>query len=253
MKYLTAIFSFLFLYSLSSFAQEYLPAPANNRAEQIIRRTAYTMSYNKDWTNCNWVYWRLTREHCYGKIKRNDQKFLPDEAVKGNKAQHEDYIQSGYDRGHMCPAGDNKWSKTAMNETFKLSNICPQRHNLNVGDWNDLEQACRYWAKSYGELLIVCGPVYYNNKVTKWLKKRKVGVPDAFFKCIVRLGKHPAGLAFLYENNGKHHEMNYYVKSIDNIERLTGLNFFSGIPNERQIESYSDLSQWKTPVLDSRN
>lgn len=222
---------------------EYLPAKPSDRASQLIKRTAYTLSYNKEWVNCNWVYWKLTREHCNGKNQRQNEKFTEDNEVKGSKATHQDYVQSGYDRGHMCPAGDSKWSKEAIAETFKLSNICPQNHNLNTGDWNDLEQACRLWAKTYDEVYIVCGPIY-NNGVQKRLKN-KVGVPDAFFKCVVRLNDKPSGLGFIYKNEGKHHDMEYYVCTIDDVEQRTGLDFFKGLPNEAAIESRANLNDWK--------
>lgn len=222
---------------------DYKPAPAKDRPEQIIERKAYTLSYNKEWVNCNWVYWKLTREHCKGNNQRDNEKFVEDKDVIGRKATHQDYIQSGYDRGHMCPAGDNKWDKSALSETFKLSNICPQNHNLNTGDWNDLEQACRLWAKTYGEVYIVCGPIY-NNGVQKRLKN-KVGVPDAFFKCVVRLNDAPSGIGFIYNNVGKHHDMEYYVCTIDDVEKQIGLDLFKGLPNEATIESSADLNTWK--------
>lgn len=221
----------------------YTPSKTNDRAEQIIEREAYTLSYNKEWVNCNWVYWKLTRDHCTGNNQRDNEKFVEDDEVKGRKATHQDYVQSGYDRGHMCPAGDNKWSKTALSQTFKLSNICPQNHNLNTGDWNDLEQACRFWAKTYGEVYIVCGPIYYNG-VKKRLKN-KVGVPDAFFKCVVRLNANPSGLGFIYDNSGKHNEMSSYVCTIDEVERTTGLDLFKGMPNESYIESNADFNSWR--------
>lgn len=223
---------------------KYQPARATNRSEQIIIREAYTLSYNKDWVNCNWVYWKLTRDHCYGNVKRNGHKFVEDNEVSGYKATHQDYIQSGYDRGHMCPAGDNQWSGKAMSQTFILSNICPQDHNLNTGDWNDLEQACRLWAKTYGEVYIVCGPIYNGNRVTKRIGGN-VGVPDAFFKCVVRAAGDPAGLGFIYNNVGKHHEMDSYVCSIDEVEKRTGLDFFKGLPDEAAIESRANFDDWR--------
>lgn len=227
----------------SSRGLPYAPSKAQDRAEQNIVREAYTLSYNKDWVNCNWVYWKLTRDHCTGSNKRENEMFVEDNEVNGRKATHQDYVQSGYDRGHMCPAGDNKWSKTALSQTFKLSNICPQNHNLNTGDWNDLEQACRFWAKTYGEIYIVCGPIYYDG-VKKRINK-KIGVPDAFFKCVVRLNEKPSGLGFIYKNNGKHHEMEEYLCTIDEVERTTGLDLFKGMPSESSIESNADFNSWR--------
>ena len=71
-----------------------------------------------------------------------------------------DYKGSGWSRGHMCPAGDNKWNRDAMYETFLYSNVCPQHPRLNSGDWNEIEMACRRWAEKYGDVYIVCGPVF---------------------------------------------------------------------------------------------
>lgn len=89
-------------------------------------------------------------------------KFLPDPDLPESQAvTTDDYKRSGMDRGHMCPAGDNRWHWKAMQESFYMTNICPQNHNLNRGDWKELEDACRLWTKKEGKLYIVCGPVLY--------------------------------------------------------------------------------------------
>ena len=92
--------------------------------------------------------------------------------------------KSGYDRGHMAPAADMKWSKQAMEESFYMSNICPQNPNLNRGDWNDLEEKSRQWAKKYGAVYIACGPIY-DTKRPKRIGNNKVAVPHAFYKVIL--------------------------------------------------------------------
>ena len=71
-----------------------------------------------------------------------------------------DYTKSGYDRGHMAPAADMKWNKQAMEESFYMSNICPQNPNLNRGDWNDLEEKSRQMAKKYLEPCILPADLY---------------------------------------------------------------------------------------------
>lgn len=128
-----------------------LPQLASIRPEQIIEHLAYTVSYNHDWNLPNWVAYELTSEELYGDVKRSNH-FAPDPLVSGDPVVTDDYSHSDYDRGHMAPAADMKWSEQAMRESFYMSNICPQNQNLNRGDWNDLEELARDWARKYGNL-----------------------------------------------------------------------------------------------------
>ena len=86
-----------------------------------------------------------------------------DPDVRGVQADNDDYRNSGWDRGHMVPAGDMKLDDQMMRESFYFSNICPQNRNLNGGDWKTLEELCRIYAQKYGKIYIVCGPVIGNN------------------------------------------------------------------------------------------
>lgn len=95
----------------------------------------------------NWVAWELTRQETTGNEERKS-KFLPDPDLPEPRVEHSDYTHSGYDRGHMAPAADMKWSEKAMQESFYMSNICPQNQKLNRDDWGDLENECRTWAKN---------------------------------------------------------------------------------------------------------
>ena len=119
-----------------------LPELVRERNSQVIRHTGYTVSYNAETKIPNWVAWTLTPERFEETVSRYD-KFLPDPEV-AHPVTTEDYKRSGYDRGHLCPAADNKWDEQAMRESFYMTNVCPQDHNLNRGDWKELEEACRY-------------------------------------------------------------------------------------------------------------
>ncbi|MBO6288365.1 MAG: DNA/RNA non-specific endonuclease, partial [Prevotella sp.] len=123
------------------------PASIKGVSEQILKRKGYIVSYNKQTKLPNWVAWHLTAAHTEGRVQRENYAFREDEEVKAPRATTDDYYNSRYDRGHMCPAGDNKWDSDAMEETFLLTNVCPQNHGLNKDAWNDLEIACRRWAK----------------------------------------------------------------------------------------------------------
>lgn len=123
-----------------------------------LQRYAYKAWYSPSMRIPLAVAWYLTGNHVSGSYKRRGVAFHPDENVD-NPVTTFDYMQSGYSRGHMCPSGDNKWNQRAQEESFLMTNICPQNSKLNGGDWNDLEMLCRTWAKRYDRVYIVCGPV----------------------------------------------------------------------------------------------
>ena len=146
----------------------------------------------------------------------------------------------------MCPAGDNKWSKLAMEQSFLLTNMCPQNRMLNGGDWRELEEKCRDWANKYGEIFIVCGPIYYNGKKETIGGMKEIWVPDAFYKVVLCMDNSPKAIGFIYPNIDKHHPMKYYVLSVNEVEIKTGIDFFYSLDDviEESLESHADLSIW---------
>ena len=147
--------------------------------------------------------------------------------------------------GHICPAGDNKWDKAAMNQSFLLTNMCPQDEKLNGGGWKKLEEKCRSWANQYGDIYIVAGPIF-NEPLIKTMGKGQMAVPDAFFKVILCLQGSPKAIGFVYKNDSSCQAMKDRVRSVDEIETITGFDFFSSLPDdiETDVESRADLKQW---------
>jgi DNA/RNA non-specific endonuclease len=222
-----------------------VPKKLTDRPEQILKRVAYTASYNSDLRIPNWVAWRLTGAHTRGKNKRAGVKFHEDTNVPMPRAVDFDYVRSGYDRGHLCPSADNRWDATAQEQSFLLTNVCPQDHNLNVGDWHELEILCRKWAKTYGSIYIVAGPVLFKGK-HKTIGKNKVTVPEAFFKVVLCMEKKPKAIGFIYRNESGNRSKSYYVNTIDDVERITGIDFFPALPDkvESEVEATSSLDDW---------
>jgi endonuclease G len=159
-----------------------------------------------------------------------------------------DWFNNSYrmTHGHMCPAADNKWSKAAMNQSFLLTNMCPQDGTLNGGAWQKLEDKCRTWARQYKEIYIVAGPLYDNGKVSRTIGNSKVAVPDAFFKVVLCLTGTPKAIAFIYRNDKSSQNMRDAACSVDAIESITGLDFFSSLPDdiESEIESQTNFNAW---------
>ncbi|EKC77531.1 DNA/RNA non-specific endonuclease, partial [human gut metagenome] len=218
-----------------------IPVSKVKVSETIKHRLAYTVSYNHDTRQPNWVAWALTGEHASGKLPRG--KFADDEEMPAPVGTLADYYNSGFDRGHMCPAGDNKWSQQAMDECFLMTNMCPQNHSLNAGVWNTIEQQCRNWAKQYGKVYIVCGPIFLNKQHRK-LGKNKVVVPDAFFKVVLHTGKNPQAVGFICRNQSqKGRKKTEFVNSVDEVERITGYDFFPQLPDdvEKRVEAKAEM------------
>ena len=222
-----------------------IPLPLNNKSEQILYRRGYTVSYNKDYKIPNWVAWHLTAEHASGPYQRPTNAWHEDEEVPVPRATLADYKSSGWSRGHMCPAGDNKWDGDAMYESFLFTNCCPQNANLNSGDWNQIEMACRRWAERYGDIYIVCGPILYN-KEHETIGSNKVVVPEAFFKVVLCLNGTPKGIGFIRKNTDTTKRNDLYVNTISEVERITGITFFPLLPKEisESVKSKADLKDW---------
>ena len=225
-----------------------LEIPTYTRARehsQQIEHKAYTVDYNEEWRLANWVAYPLTAEHTKGPVERYN-KFDADPQVKGATAQWWDYKHTTYDRGHLVPAGDMKWDETAMRECFYLSNIAPQDHTFNEGDWNYLENRVRGWANFFGEVYVVCGPIVSKHPET--IGENCIAVPDSFYKvvlCDMRGAWKAVG--FVCANNATHHNLNYYCRTIDEVERITGLDFFPLLPDdvEERIEAGYDKEAWR--------
>lgn len=213
----------------------------------MLEKTGYVSYFNYDRNNPDWVAWELTDAEAKGNLNRKGFSFVPDEDLPMvHRVTTYDYKESGYDRGHMCPAGDMKWSVDAMHDCFYMSNICPQVPELNQRSWERLESACRRWASKLGSIYIVCGPIY-KKKTPEYIGlDHRVAVPDAFFKVVVSLKKEKEkGIAFYYENTEENQPMETAVRSIDQIEKITKLDFFSELPDDVENKIEAETQLWR--------
>ena len=214
-------------------------------SSQIIRHPGHTLSYNNNWRLPNWVAYELTREETDGNVERTDW-FDEDPQVHGTRVRHSDYTNSGFDRGHMAPAGDMKWDKQAMIASFYMSNICPQVHALNAGIWNTLENKVRTWAKRDSAIIIVSGPIVPQQHMT--IGRNNVAVPTHFYKIIASpYNNSPRGIAFIMPNEDCELPLYKYAVTIDSVESRTGIDFLYNLPDslENYIEQNYDLKAWQ--------
>lgn len=155
---------FIFLYSHASAQNfDYLPAKVGNN--QILSYTQFTLSYNEDHEQADWVAYQLTKDEIQHNMDRCNC-FEDDNAVTSQSAGDSDYISTGFDRGHLSPSADNKMSAKANRESFLFSNMSPQLPSFNQGIWADLEDWVRNKVMEYDTVYVVTGPVFINNLFT---------------------------------------------------------------------------------------
>ena len=219
--------------------------PASVDGEILLRRMGYTVSYNPTTREPNWVAWYLSAKRLDGDANRSGVEFREDESVPEPRATTWDYYRSRFDRGHQCPAGDNKWSQEAMEESFLLTNICPQNPKLNKYEWNRLESQCRDWAKEYGGVYVACGPIFSAGS-KKAIGENRVKVPTAFFKVVLCTVGTPKAIGFIYQNIGDKQDYRSCVRSVDEIEGLTGYDFFHLLDDatEKKVEAEANIDDW---------
>lgn len=212
--------------------------------EQLIEYTGMIVSFNPKAHIPNWVSWELTGDETLGEVPRA-QNFTSDENVAGC-ADPWDYSYSGYDRGHMAPAGDMKWNADAMRESFYMTNVCPQVKSLNTGTWKRLETKCRTWAQADSAIYVVCGPIL-TDSLTETIGDTRVVVPKRFFKVILSpFANPPRGIGFIMNNGYVKGGMQAAAVSIDEVEAVTGHDFFSSLPDsiENIVEAECRFHNW---------
>ncbi len=215
--------------------------------QQLVDYPGMKLSFNASMHQPNWVAWELTAEEVKGTVPRDDN-FYCDESVVGCPETY-DYKYSGFDRGHMCPAGDMKWSQEAMEATFSLANISPQAKSLNTGAWKKLEEKCRKWASADGAILIICGPILTDSDIREYIGDSRIAVPKRFFKVILSPNASPIrGIGFIMPNDKVPGGMQAAAVSIDEVERQTGHDFFAALPDEieAEVEQQCDFHFWST-------
>ncbi|XP_062848132.1 nuclease EXOG, mitochondrial-like [Trichomycterus rosablanca] len=217
--------------------------------------TNHILSYDQSRRTPKWVAEHLSNEKLLGKAERKHCKFKPDPSIsKLFTAQNEDYLSSGWSRGHMAPAGDNKFSEQAMAETFYLSNIVPQNYENNAGFWNRLEMYCRELTETFSDVWVISGPltlaqVEDGKKTVSYqlIGKDEVAVPTHLYKVIL-VRKNPSDNhlalgAFVVPNApiGFDHQLTEYQVNLTELERISGLTFFPELNRTEGVRNLCSL------------
>lgn len=212
--------------------------------ETIVEYEGMTVSFNPSLHIPNWVAYELTAEEADGQEPRY-KTFMVDPDVDGC-ASPDDYRNTGYDRGHMAPAADMKWSETAMKQSFYMTNIAPQANKLNRGAWSRLEDKCRQRARNDSAVIIVSGPVL-TDPIDIYIGDNRVAVPSRFFKVILSpYTTPPTAIGFIMPNGYVEGGMQQCAVTVDSVESVTGHDFFSSLPDEieTKLENDKNFNRW---------
>ena len=234
--------------SVSTTSLNYVRMPRGT-ANAPLAYKSITVYFNPSLRIPNCVAYRLTATQVSmtdapGAEKRKNYKFYADSHVKGCPEWYE-YKNSGYSRGHMAPAMDMRHDKTSMAQCFLMTNICPQDASLNQGPWNEMEQSIHRLARKLGEIYIITGPIMGNGTPRRIGPNHDIAVPQALFK-ILYAPRQQKGIAFIFDNTPCKGSFKNHAVTIDEVERRTGMDFFSVLPDktEAAIERQCTINSW---------
>lgn len=233
--------------------------PALDGEETVIHHQAMSLCYSEEHEQAKWVAHIILPQILEGEVGRTND-FRPDPKISTGTCVEEDYFLKyiqpdssfeydgfGYDRGHLAPSADFRWSRTALSESYFYSNMSPQAPDFNRGIWADLEKNIRgyIYRNPESRLFVVTGPVLSSGLPAIERSINKPSIPRKFFKVVVDIEKRK-GIGFLLPNEKSDLPLASFAKSIDEIERIIEMDFFPGIPNdlESQLESQSDTKDW---------
>jgi endonuclease G len=231
---------------LDAYELAYYYPTANLNNGGIVEHLAYSLDYNEDHEQADWVFYELTKEEVLNKAVPRKDKFISDPSQSITSASPKDYYKSGYDRGHLCPAADNRWSQQAMEESFYMSNMTPQHPDLNRKIWAELEKQVRDWAIENGKVYVATGPIL-NDGIKVKIGSNQVSVPNYYYKVVADLsGDEIKGVGFIFSNGENNGQLKNYAFPIDMIEERTNIDFFYKLDDtiEKKIETEFKMEDW---------
>jgi endonuclease G len=236
--------------------------PLGHHELEIIEHSAMILGFDCKYDMAAWTFHMLTPDVSFGQVTRSNDFRVDDKVSCGSSVEEDYFVRTentdgtfsfdgfGFDRGHLAPSADFRWSSNALSESYYYSNMTPQRPEFNRESWASLESLIRSIVDLEKKtFFILTGPILKDNLPTVERSVNKIRVPELHYKIVVDLSNEtPRGMAFLMPNKKCEDRLSAYVVSIDSVEALTGIDFFPNIDErvELLVESKSDFSAWKT-------
>ncbi|HPY82414.1 MAG: DNA/RNA non-specific endonuclease [Bacteroidales bacterium] len=219
--------------------------PESNKPDSIYTYVGFSLQYAEQFKQAYWVAYMHCKAKMLGNAKRTNT-FKKDPNIVVGSASAVDYRKSGYDRGHLAPAGDMKWNVQAMKESFYYSNISPQLPQLNRGVWKKLEDKVRDWVHIYDTLYIITGPILHDSLPTIGINK--VAVPEYFYKIVLLYSSvKQDAVGFIIPNSPYvHKDFEKYMVSVDSVEKHVNMSFFMQVPKNvrKNMKKNNTVIHW---------
>lgn len=228
--------------------------PTTNLGDTLGYGNFFTISYSNAHRQAEWVAYEITKEDLMKEDFRRPPSFKPDDRInKDYRVSHRDYSSTNYDRGHLASAADFSWSRDGIETTFYTTNISPQEPRFNRGIWKHLETNVRGWAVQYEHVYVVTGPILTERAKKRFPKEKNyIAVPRRYYKVVLNyVDDNPIAIGFIMKNEDSKSHLSNYVVPIDEIENITGIDFFSELPDdiEDELESKINLTDWGLNVM----
>ena len=214
-------------------------------ADTIVEREGYALGYTEKHEQPAWVQYIMTADEVSRRAAKRGDDFRPDPEIPTGSATPQDYTRSGYDRGHLAPAADMSFSVRTMSESFYMSNMSPQAPQFNRGIWSKLEKQVRHFATKERRIVVVTGPILPAEK-TITIGANRVTVPEFYYKVIYDTTPPEKMIGFVLPNKGSKADLRTFAVTVDRVEELTGLDFFSEVPQpkQEQLERTITVESW---------
>ncbi|GAB5555246.1 MAG: hypothetical protein Sapg2KO_48370 [Saprospiraceae bacterium] len=233
--------------------------PKINQGEQLIDHSLMYLVYSETHEQAKWVAHVISPKIIEGQISRTND-FRRDPKIPGGSAQEEDYFLKtqnadnsydydgyGYDRGHLAPSADFRWSAIALSESYYYSNMSPQAPEFNRGIWADLENALRgyVYRNPKSKLYVFTGPVLSGDLPTQERSVNQMSIPKFYWKVALDF-ENKKMIGFILPNTESASPLNSFIRPVDEIEALTGIDFTPMLADEleAQLEQQKDALTW---------
>ena len=227
-----------------SYSANHLDVGNPGRADVVIEREGYALGYSKKHHQAKWVQYRLTGKQVLSaeKVARTND-FRPDPQLPATISDMRDYSKSGYDKGHLAPAEDMRYSAKTESESFYMSNMSPQSQSFNRGIWKRLERQVRRFAYEEGSVVVVTGPIF---PASGGRKLGEMSVASKFYKVVYSEGTRPKMIGFIVPHDAMGDDIKRFVCTVGKVEEETGLKFFTKLPRDvqRDLKTRSSPSEW---------
>jgi len=238
---------------------EKIGLPTLQSGDALVRHSAIALAYAEKFEQARWVAHIIPPDVLKGTVFRTND-FRTDTKVITGSAEEADYFFKklkadstfeydgfGYDRGHLAPSADFRWSQTALSESYYYSNMSPQLAAFNRGAWGDLEDAVRGYLYSHSttDLYVLTGPILKDGLPKIERGKNKVSIPERYWKVVLDLNNKKA-IGFIMPNEDISKPLHSFAVTINDVEKETGLDFFNKLPLalQEELESQVKAVEW---------